>query len=80
MKKIGLQIENERAFDIKSHEHFQRLSFDMSEIVEINETKKEIIATIKPIKKFYFAEAPFITRRGLARALRSIAYKIQHGE
>lgn len=74
MTDIILNAKIAKGYDTESESEFQSLYMYLYEIVK--EDKKTVAAI--PKDTYFFVCKPRITRKDLARGLRSIAYKIQH--
>ena len=73
-KNIAIRTVRAMNYDIKLATEIERFTLALFEVTDTGENT----VVLEPKENYFFAARPHITRRQLAYALRSIAYKIQH--
>ena len=72
--EIVVGLSSASTYDIDRETEMQRFTLAIMNVLTADDT----YITMQPAQQLFFMQAPRISRKGLAKALRSIAYKIQH--
>lgn len=80
MDKFILKVSRHDYHHVEMGRNIERLKFYLEKVLDSTEYDDEVELTVEPQMLYFFAQTPHITRKELAKGLRSIAYKIQHGD